>query len=193
MDAGSDSDMPVRPPCKFKPFGMLIGSGVIELAAPSVARILSPFLSRTPQKLAVSPNETRLGRCGRSTCLSHLRSLSRSSATSSRSKDTSHVAKDDFCPVRERNNRRRRSCAVRRAGTATGTSTWPSAWPSSRSAAWRPRAGRPSSRSTAGGPRARRPAWSSRTSSRRPAWSRWSTGFATRGRAARQSWACRLA
>jgi hypothetical protein len=29
MDAGSESDMPVRPPCKFKPFGMLIGSKVI--------------------------------------------------------------------------------------------------------------------------------------------------------------------
>src|SRR5262245_41093144 len=59
MDAGSESDMPVRPPCEFKTFGMLISSGVI-VGRTKHRHDFVALPQPNAAKLRVSPNEPRL-------------------------------------------------------------------------------------------------------------------------------------
>src|SRR5215203_3489082 len=60
MGARSESDMPVRPPCELKPFGMLICSGVM-VGRTKHRHDLVALPQPNAAKLGVSPNETRLG------------------------------------------------------------------------------------------------------------------------------------
>jgi hypothetical protein len=49
MDAGAESDVPVRPSRKVEPFGMFVRCGIV-VGGVSMAMIRSPHLSRTPQR-----------------------------------------------------------------------------------------------------------------------------------------------